>query len=112
ANNYYLVTVTKSPGVVSTSNTKIYIGSALQTTTRIGTSDGQSPNLASNLKLRLNCASFGVDSTCQTGSGTVLGGTYSYLAIYNRALSADEVAHNYAALKADMAQAPRSITLQ
>jgi hypothetical protein len=113
-NLYYLVTLVKTPGPVSTSTVKIYLGATQQPGTNVGTSDGLPLNLSSQMMVRIGCWSFGVQAWCNPGSyqGGLLAATHSFFAVYTRALSDDEVEHNYAALKEAMARPPRSITLQ
>ena len=112
AGSYYLLTVVKTPGVVSPSTVKVYIGTTPFTGTVTGSDDGLPPNLPATTRLVLACMEQPT-SKCETGgSDSALPATYSFFALYDRALSADEVARNYSALKAAMAQAPRSVTLQ
>jgi len=115
AGNYYLLTLVKTPGIVNPSNVKLYVGKTPVNFSAVGTQDGQAPNLSSSLKIRLGCWGFGQEAWCDpanTGSPTQFGGAYSFFSLYDRALSVDEVARNYAALKTAMAQPPRSVALQ
>lgn len=114
ANSYYLLTLVKTPGPVSASTVKIYLGATQQPGTNVGSPDGQSPNLSSQMMVRIGCWSFGVQTYCNPGDyhGTMLPATHSFFAVYTRALSEDEVERNYTALKEAMTQPPRSITLQ
>jgi hypothetical protein len=114
ANSYYLLTVVKTPGPVSTSTVKIYLGATEQPAANMGSPDGRSPSFSSNMMVRIGCWSLGVQSYCNPGDyhSTMLAATHSFFAVYTRALSADEVSHNYEELKEAMARAPRSIELQ
>jgi hypothetical protein len=120
---YNMITFVKAAGAFG-STSKIIFGNGASTKTWCasgcgsawnGTSgtDSGNLNLSASTKLLMHCAGFGISSRCTTGgSGPVGGGTDSFFAIYNRALSGEEVNRNYIALKAAMAQAPRSITVQ
>jgi hypothetical protein len=112
---YVLITVVKRPGVLNPANASVYVGKTNYPLTNLGTpANGLGTNLSSNLKVRLGCWGFGSPSYCNPGQygETYNPGVQSFFALYNRALSADEVAHNYAALKAAMARSPRGIVLQ
>jgi hypothetical protein len=111
---YYLLTLVKTPGPVSTSTVKIYLGAKQLPGTNAGTSDGQPPNFSSQMMVRIGCMSLGVQAYFNPGAnqGTLLAATHSFFAVYSRALSDDEVQANYAALKVAMAEPPRSIMLQ
>jgi hypothetical protein len=113
--NYYLVTLVKTPGPINTSTVKLYVGgTAIALSTSAGTPDGQPLNLSPNLKIRLGCWGFGTETNCDPGGGgaTDARTTFSWFSLYDRALSADEVVHNHAALKAAMAQGPRNVIVQ
>jgi hypothetical protein len=114
ANSYYLLTIVKTPGPVSTSTVKIYLGATEQAGTNMGSPDGQPPNFSDKMMVRMGCWSFGVQSYCNPGDyhSTMLPATHSFFAVYTRALSADEVNHNYEALKEAMARVPRNIVLE
>ena len=86
ANNWYNITITKSPGAVGVDTTKIYINGILQTLT-FNTSI--TPNF-SNMK-----AYIGNDVASEYSNNMVVGNTL----IYNRALTSTEIATNFDATK-------------
>ena len=86
-NTWYNIVATKSSGIISSSNTKLYLnGNALSLTFNC---IGETVN-AQNNKLRV-CN----DQADETGNSNI-----ALAMAYNRALSATEVAQNYNALKA------------
>jgi hypothetical protein len=112
---YVLITVVKRPGVLNATNASVYVGTTNYALAVLGTpANGLGMNLSSNLKLRMGCWGFGNPTYCNPGQSgeTQNAAVHSFFALYNRALSSDEVAHNYAALKAAMARSPRAIALQ
>jgi hypothetical protein len=86
ANNWYNITITKSPGAVGMDTTKIYINGILQTLT-FNTSI--TPNF-SNMK-----AYIGNDVASEYSNNMVVGNTL----IYNRALTSTEIVTNFDATK-------------
>ena len=103
ANQYYLVTIVKTSGggaSIDASHIKVYIGNTLFTGSNVGSNDGLPINLPANLALMVGCAQNPM-SNCDGGtmSQDAVPGVRSYFRVYDRALSADEIARNYAVLK-------------
>ena len=111
AGNTYLLTITKQSGVNYLSGVKIYLGKTNYPGTVTTSDDGALTNYPSTMHLVAGCSENPI-SRCDNGTlqNAVASGTWSFLGLYNRVLSADEVAHNYMALKAAMAK--RGVTVQ
>jgi hypothetical protein len=126
AGQYNMITFVKVAGAMQTTST-VYFGDGASTkkwcmsgcgsTFVPSGTDSSTLNLSSSAILTLNCATFASATQCKNGgtnsaSQGLLGATFTFFAIYDRALSATEVAQNYRVIKAALAQAPRSITVQ
>ncbi len=111
AGNTYLLTITKQSGVNHLSGVKFYLGKTNYPGTVTTSDDGAPTNYPSTMHLIAGCAENPI-TRCDNGTlqNAVASGTWSFLGLYNRVLSADEVAHNYVALKAAMAM--RGVTVQ